>query len=103
MLQSIDLCTCLLLTIFVLEDTVKPQFSSWAMNFVPDWQFGFVPGSGTDDYDDALTLKIQHCTPNTSEIKPVCLLFQTGLNAVEMCLNRFGFGACEQVALFKLV
>ena len=35
----------------VFEDTVKPQFSSWAMNFVPDWQFGFVPGSGTNDYD----------------------------------------------------
>ena len=42
-------------------------------------------------------------TPNTSEIKPVWVMFQTGVNAVEACLNRFEFGAWERVALFKLV
>ena len=43
----------------VFEDTLKPHFSSWAQEFIPDWQFGFVPGCGTDDYGIALTLKTQ--------------------------------------------
>jgi hypothetical protein len=42
-------------------------------------------------------------TPNISEIKPVWVQFQTGLNTVEACLNRFEFGAWIQVALFKLI
>ena len=45
----------------VFEDTLKPQFSSWAHEFIPGWQFGFVLGCGTDDYGNALTLKIQDC------------------------------------------
>ena len=28
---------------------------------VPDWQYGFISGCGTDDYGAALTLKIQDC------------------------------------------
>ena len=50
-----------------------------------------------------LQKKIVSTTPNTSEIKPVWVMFQTGLHAVEACLDRFEFGAWKQVALFKLV
>ena len=42
-------------------------------------------------------------TPNTSEIKPVWVRFQTGLNVVGVSFNWFEFGTCKQVALFQLV
>jgi hypothetical protein len=45
----------------VFEDVVKPQFEAWAKKFIPDWQYGFIPGCGTVDYGAALTLKIQDC------------------------------------------
>ena len=45
----------------VFEDTIKPQFVSWARKFIPDWQFGFIPECGTTDYGVALTLTIQDC------------------------------------------
>jgi len=45
----------------VFEDTVKPQFVSWARHFIPDWQFGFIPDCGTTDYGVALTCTIQDC------------------------------------------
>ena len=41
----------------VFEDFLKSQFSSWAQEFNPDWQFGFVPGCGATDYGAALTLR----------------------------------------------
>ena len=45
----------------VFEDSLKPQFSSWAQKFNPDWQFGFVPECGTTDYGADLTLTLQDC------------------------------------------
>jgi hypothetical protein len=40
------------------EHTVGPQFDSWIQSFVPESQFGFVKGTGTDDYGSALTFEI---------------------------------------------
>ena len=33
----------------VFEDVVKPQFEAWAKEFIPDWQYGFIPECGTTD------------------------------------------------------
>ena len=43
------------------EDVVKPQFEGWILHFIPDWQYGFVSGHGTDDYGADLSFTIQKC------------------------------------------
>ena len=39
-----------------MEDCIEPQFDVWMRHFTPDCQFGFVKGTGTDDYGAALTM-----------------------------------------------
>ena len=45
----------------VFKDVAKPRFEARACRFIPDWQYGFIPRCATDDYNAALTLKIQNC------------------------------------------
>jgi len=39
-----------------MEDCIEPQFDKWMAYFTPDCQFGFVKGSGTDDYGAGITM-----------------------------------------------
>ena len=42
------------------EEVTQPQLRAWIDNFIPKLQFGFVKGSGTEDYGAMLAFKM-HC------------------------------------------
>ena len=42
------------------EEVTQPQLRAWIDNFIPKSQFGFVKGSGTEDYGAMLAFKM-HC------------------------------------------
>ena len=50
-----------------LEDVIDPQLNTWACNFIPDNQFGFVKSTGTGDYGAALACTIQQHLDNRGE------------------------------------
>ena len=45
----------------IFEGNIEPQFTRWIMHFIPDVQFGFIPGCGTDEYGAAVVFVIQSC------------------------------------------
>ena len=47
----------------IFEGNIEPQFAGWIMHFIPDVQFGFVPGCGTNhgQYGAAVVFVIQSC------------------------------------------
>ena len=49
------------------EDVIDPQLDTWARNFIPDNQFGFVKSTGTGDYGAALACTIQQHLDNKGE------------------------------------
>lgn len=46
------------LSVYV-EDVMEPQFDKWISKHIPNCQFGFVKGTGTNDYGAALSLTMQ--------------------------------------------
>ena len=50
-----------------LESTVDDQFDAWVDKSVPESQFGFVKGTGTNDYGAALYLVILECLDRRGE------------------------------------
>ena len=50
-----------------LESTVDDQFDAWVDKSVPKSQFGFVKGTGTNDYGAALCLVIMECLDRRGE------------------------------------
>ena len=51
----------------VFEDVIMPQLEKWLLNFIPEWQFGFLSGVGRVDYGAALSLTIQDCLERRKE------------------------------------
>ena len=49
------------------ESTIDDQLDIWITNFIPGNQFGFVKGTGTNDYGAALSFKIMECLDRRGE------------------------------------